>query len=268
MRENKSLAAWRAGGRTVGGWLSIGNAYTAELMAGLGFDWLCVDLQHGLIDYTDLTVMLPAISTTDTTPIVRVPWNEPYEVMKALDAGAMGVIVPMVNNRAEAARAVSACRYPPDGLRSFGPIRAALYGGRGYAAEANRQIACIVMVETREALDSLDDIVSTPGVDGVYIGPSDLALALGMAPTGDNSDPTHAAAVQRIFDTCQRHRVAAGIHTSSLEYAERYLGHGFQFVTLGSDGGFLARAAATDLRAVRGRDATRAKTENREKTGY
>ncbi len=113
MRANKALRAWREKKATVGGWLSIGNAYTAEVMANLGFDWLCVDLQHGLIDYQDLTAMLPAISTTETTPIVRVPWNEPYEIMKALDAGAYGVIVPMVNNREEALRAVSACRYPP-----------------------------------------------------------------------------------------------------------------------------------------------------------
>jgi 4-hydroxy-2-oxoheptanedioate aldolase len=263
MRENKTLGAWRAGGKTVGGWLSIGNTYSAELMASFGFDWLCVDLQHGLIDYTDLTHMLPAISTTSTTPIVRVPWNEPYEVMKALDAGAMGVIVPMVNNRVEAERAVSACRYPPDGLRSFGPIRAALYGGRGYAAEANRQIACIVMIETKEALDNLDAIISTPGVDGVYIGPADLALALGMAPIGDNPDPTHAKTVSRILEVCKRHRVAAGIHTGSVEYSRKYLEEGFQFVTLGSDGGFLARAAAADLREIRN-----TAPAPREKTGY
>ena len=181
MRENKALKIWRDGGQTIGCWLSMANTHSAESLGRLGFDWLCVDLQHGLIDYTDLTHMLPAISTTNTTPIVRVPWNEPYEIMKALDAGAYGVIVPMVNNRQEAEQAVSACRYPPGGLRSFGPIRAALYGGRGYAAEANDEIACIVMVETGTALDNLDEIASTPGVDGVYIGPSDLALGAGHA---------------------------------------------------------------------------------------
>ena len=251
MRENTALTAWRDGKATIGGWLQLANAHSAEVLASLGFDWLCIDLQHGLIDYRDLTYMLPAIATAGTPPLVRVPWNEPYEIMKALDAGAYGVIVPMVNNRAEAEQAVSACRYPPDGLRSFGPIRAALYGGAGYADEANRQIACIVMIETREALDNLDSIISTPGVDGVYIGPSDLALALGLRPVGDFDEPRHIEAVNEIFAICRKHDVAAGIHTSSMQYTQRYLEQGFQFVTLGSDSGWLSRGAYRDLSEIR-----------------
>lgn len=263
MRENAALRAWRDGKSTIGGWLSVGNPYTAEVMANLGFDWLCIDLQHGVIDYQDLTAMLPAISTTPTTPLVRVPWNEPYEIMKALDAGAYGVIVPMVNNRDEAERAASACRYPPDGMRSFGPIRAALYGGRGYAKEANSEIACIVMIETAEGIDNLEAIVTTPGVDGVYIGPSDLALALGMAPVGDNDDPRHAAVVERIRAACRAAGVAVGIHTSSVEFTRRYIDAGFQFVTLGTDSGFMSRAASAELRAARGKGGA-----TLEKTGY
>ena len=250
MRENKSLATWRAGGSTVGGWLSIGNAYTAETMASLGFDWLCVDLQHGMISHDDLATMLPAISTREATPLVRVPWNEPREIMKALDAGAYGVIVPMVNNQAEAAQAVAACRYPPAGMRSFGPIRGALYGGRGYAAEANGQLACIAMVETEEGLANLDGIAATPGLDAIYIGPADLAFALGLAP-GQDDDPKHAQAVASIQAACRRHGIAAGIHTGSLARTRQYLEQGFNLVALGSDGGFLARAAAADLAAVR-----------------
>jgi 4-hydroxy-2-oxoheptanedioate aldolase len=263
MRENTVLKTWREGGQTVGCWLSMANAYSAEALAGLGFDWVCVDLQHGLLDYKDLTAMLPAISTSDTVPLVRVPWNEPYEIMKVLDAGAYGVIVPMVNDRAEAERAVDACRYPPAGHRSFGPIRAALYGGRGYAAEANDQIACIAMIETEAGIANLEEILTTPGLDGVYIGPSDLALALGMPPAGDNDDPKHAATVQRILDGCRSHGVAAGIHTSSLAYTQRYLEAGFNFVTLGSDAGFMLRQAGHDLAAARGSVAG-----EREKTGY
>lgn len=263
MRENKALAAWRKGEQTVGAWLSLPVPHSAELLSSVGFDWVCVDMQHGLIDYTDLVRMLPAISTGDVTPIVRVPWNQPYEIMKALDAGAYGVIVPMVNNREDAAAAVEACRYPPDGLRSFGPIRAALYGGRGYAVESNQQIACIVMLETKEGLDNLEAIVTTPGVDGVYIGPSDLALALGLPANGDTDDPTHAAAVKRIEDCCREHGVAIGIHTSSPEYSKRYVDRGFNFVTLGSDLGWMSRAALQDLKAARaGAGATM------EKTGY
>ncbi len=262
MRENTALEAWRAGRQTVGCWISLANAFTAESLANLGFDWLCVDLQHGLLDYQDLTHLLPAISTSRATPLVRVSWNEPYDIGKALDAGAYGVIVPMINNRAEAERAVAACRYPPQGSRSFGPIRAALYGGRGYAAGANEQTACIVMIETREGLDNLEEIVTTPGVDAVYIGPADLALALGLPPVGDNDHPEHAAAVRRILEACRRAGIGAGIHTSSLEYTRRYLDQGFNLVTLGSDAGFMMRAAAADLAAVR------QGLDERESTGY
>ncbi len=251
MRENKALAAWRDNRRTIGCWLSLANTHSAEIMGGLGFDWVCIDLQHGLLDYRDLTHMLPAISTGDATPMVRVPWNEPYEIMKVLDAGAYGVIVPTVNNQAEAERAVAACRYPPDGNRSFGPIRAAVYGGYGYAAEANRQIACIAMIETAEGVDKVDEIAATPGLDGVYIGPSDLALALGLAPTGDNDHPLHAETVLRIRDAGRARGVATGIHTSSLKYTRRYLDLGFNLVTLGSDVGFMTGAARAGLAAAR-----------------
>jgi len=263
MRENTVLRTWREGGQTVGCWLSMANGHSAESLAKLGFDWICVDLQHGLIDYKDLTYMLPAISTSDTIPLVRVPWNEPYEIMKVLDAGAYGVIVPMVNDRAEAERAVDSCRYPPQGHRSFGPIRAAMYGGKGYAAEANGEIACIAMIETEDGINNLDEILSTPGLDGIYIGPSDLALALGMQPTGDNDDPKHAETVQKILDACRKHGVAAGIHTSSLAYTQRYLAAGFNLITLGSDSGFMMRMAAQELATAKGTQA-----EQREKTGY
>ena len=251
MRPNTALARWRAGDRTVGGWLSVSNTHVAELMAHAGFDWLCVDLQHGLLDYIDLLHMLPAISTTAATPLVRVASHDPAGIMKALDAGAMGVIVPLVNTAAEARAAVSACRYPPDGTRSFGPLRAALYGGRGYAVEANGQIACIAMIETRAGLDNLEAILAVPGLGGIYVGPSDLGLALGLSALGDSDDPVHLAAVASIREACARHGVPAGIHTSSRAWAQRRLDDGFNFVTLGSDVGFLMRAVGEDLASVR-----------------
>ena len=251
MRPNHVLNAWRANKQTVGAWLSIDSTFTAEAMAHAGFDWLCLDMQHGLLDYNDVKKMLPAISTTDTIPFVRVPWNEPYEIMKVLDAGAYGVVVPLVNNAEEAARAVSACRYPPEGIRSFGPARATMYAGRGYVEEANNQLACIVMIETAEALENLDEIMSTPGVDAVYIGPADLAYALGLPPTGDNNDPKHVAAVTRIYECAKKHNIAAGIHTGSVEYTTRYLNQGFHMVTLGADNGFMGKAARQDLKAAR-----------------
>lgn len=256
MRENSLLASWRAGRQTIGVWLSLANTHTAESLAQLGFDYACIDLQHGLLDYKDLTHMLPAISNSKTMPLVRVPWNEPYEIMKALDAGAYGVIVPLVNNRADAEQAVAACRYPPDGNRSFGPIRGALYGGKGYAQEANQQIACIVMIETQEGLHSLDDIASTPGLDAVYIGPTDLALALGLPPKGDTDDPRHVEAVQRILNVSRKHDVPVGIQTNSLEYCQIRLRAGFDLVTLGSDLGFMMRTATQELAAARGTTAS------------
>jgi 4-hydroxy-2-oxoheptanedioate aldolase len=251
MRKNQALAKWRGGEQTIGAWLSLANTHTAEMMANAGFDWLCVDLQHGLVDDSDLRNMLPAISTTDTTPIVRVAFNAPDQIMRALDAGAMGVIVPLVNNAAEAAAAVAACRYPPLGGRSFGPIRAALYGGRGYAAEANSEIACIVMIETKEGIENLEAIAATPGLDGIYIGPADLAFALGLPPLGDTDNPEHLATVGRIQTACKAHDVAAGIHTSSSDFARRRLEAGFQFVTVGSDAGFVGAGAAAAVAAAR-----------------
>ena len=263
MRENHLLSALRAGRQCIGVWLSLANAYTAESLAQLGFDYACVDLQHGLLDYQDLTYMLPAISTSNTVPLVRVPWNEPYEIMKALDAGAYGVIVPLVNTPEDAARAVAACRYPPVGNRSFGPIRAALYGGKGYAAEANGQIACLAMIETEEGLANVEAIAATPGLDGIYVGPSDLALALGLPPAGDTQDASHLTALGRIQEAGRQAKVAVGIHTSSVEYCRQRLEAGFDFATLGSDAGFMTRTAASELAAARGH----AKREQ-ENTGY
>ena len=251
MRTNRVLETWRNGGQTIGGWLSMDSTYGAELMGHLGFDWLCVDMQHGASEVSDVMGMLQGISNTDTVPFVRVPWNEPWQIMRVLDAGAMGVIVPLVNNREEAERAVWATRYPPVGGRSSGPFRAAMYGGADYGAEANDQIALVVMIETAEALDNLDEILSVDGVDAAYIGPSDLAYAIGLNPTGDNDDPKHVETVGRIFDACKRHGVAPGIHTSSLEFTKRWLDHGFQLVMLGADSGFIRQAASAQLAEAR-----------------
>tara|TARA_X000000950_G_scaffold289483_1_gene414037 strand:+ start:335 stop:1126 length:792 start_codon:yes stop_codon:yes gene_type:complete len=263
MRENKALSAWQRDEQTIGCWLSLANSHSAEVMAHTGFDWVCVDLQHGLVDYADMVTMLTAISTTEATPLVRVPWNEPYEIMKALDAGAYGVIVPMVNNRAEAEQAVSACRYPPKGNRSFGPIRGAVYGGKGYATEANDQIACLAMIETAEGVAKADEIMSTPGLNGIYIGPADLALSMGLPAMGDQPQPEHLEMVKSLLEKCKAHGLAAGIHTSSLEFTQKYLALGFNFVTLAGDVGHMAKNAARELAAARGTEGP-----SRESTGY
>ncbi len=251
MRANAVKQMWREGKPTLGGWLSIPSTYSAEIMAHQGFDWLCIDTQHGFVDYADAVHMLQAISTTETTPFVRVPWNEPSIVMKYLDAGAYGIIIPMVNNRAEAERAVSACRYPPSGIRSFGPNRVSYYAGRDYAARANDEVACVVMIETAEALENLDDILGVPGVDAAYIGPADLSLALGLPPRADNDDPKHVDAVARIREACERHGVVPGIHTGGSAFAVRCVEQGFKMVLLTADTTGVARNAAQELAAMR-----------------
>lgn len=235
MRINRVKQLWREGKPAIGGFLSIPSCFSAEVMSHTGLDWLCVDMQHGAIDYSDVVPMLTAISTTAVTPIVRVPWNEPSMIMKVLDAGAYGVIVPMVSNRAEAERAVAACRYPPVGIRSNGPNRAILYGGADYQKNADREMLCIAMIETAEGIAKMDQIISTPGLDAVYIGPTDLALALGLPPVMDNDDPKHVATVNQILETCRKHKVAAAMHTTSAKYTQRYIDQGFNMVMLIND---------------------------------
>lgn len=252
MRLNRVKKLWREGKAAVGGWATIPHVLATETMAHTGIDWLCVDMQHGCVDYSDAVNMLTAISTTNVTPFVRVPWNEPGVIMKVLDAGAYGVIVPMVSNRAEAERAVAACRYPPQGIRSNGPNRVLLYAGADYQKHANDEIACVVMVETQEGIEKLEEIVTTPGVDAIYIGPTDLALALGLPPIMDNDDPKHVATVNRILETCKKHKKVAAIHTSSSKFTQRYLDQGFQMVMLGADRVVMANAMKAEVGRLTG----------------
>ena len=232
MRINRVKQLWREGKPAIGGFLSIPSCLSAEAMAHTGLDWLCLDMQHGCLDYSDVVPMLTAVSTTAVTPLVRVPWNEPSMIMKVLDAGAYGVIVPMVSNRAEAERAVAACRYPPAGIRSNGPNRAIYYGGADYQKGADKEMLCIAMIETAEGVEKMEEIISTPGLDAVYIGPTDLALSLGLPPVMDNDDPKHVAMVNKILETCRKHKVAAAMHTMSSKYTQRYIDQGFNMVML------------------------------------
>jgi 4-hydroxy-2-oxoheptanedioate aldolase len=184
-------------------------------------------------------------------PLARVPWNDPARIMKILDAGAYGIICPMVNVREEAEALVQACRYPPRGFRSWGPVRASLYAGADYGDHANRELIVMPMIETAEALKNLDDILGVPGVDAVYVGPSDLSLALGCKPRLDQTDPPVVDAQQRIVEACRRHGVIAGIHNATAAYALKMIEAGYQFVTLASDSRFLAAKAAEEVAAVR-----------------
>jgi 4-hydroxy-2-oxoheptanedioate aldolase len=252
MRPNRLREIWANGGAVVNGWLAIPNSFSAETMAHQGWDSLTIDLQHGVIDYSNMVPMLQAVSTTDTVPVVRVPWLEPGILMKALDAGAYGVICPMVNTRADAEKLVAYTHYAPRGTRSFGPVRALLYGGADYPKHANDTIVTFAMIETAQALENLDDILSTPGLDAIYIGPSDLSLALGCNPTFDELDPKAADAVQHILARAKAHKVVAGIHNGSPEAALKRIAMGFQFVTVSSDARLLAAGAQQIVNTMRG----------------
>jgi 4-hydroxy-2-oxoheptanedioate aldolase len=235
MRANKIKQMWRDGKASTLGWLSISHGFTAEMMARQGFDALCVDLQHGTNEMSDVGPMLQAISQTDTVPFVRVAWNDPAPIMRALDLGAYGIIVPLVNNAEEAAKAVAACRYPPVGMRSSGPIRAAHYGGAGYQEAANDEIIVMVMIETKEGIENLEAICATPGVDAVYIGPADLSYALGLAPRGDNPDPLHLKTCNTILATAHKHGIKAVMHCATGAFAADALNRGFDMVMVTSD---------------------------------
>ena len=243
MRENHLRTIWKNGGAVVNGWLAIANSFSAETMAHQGWDSLTIDLQHGVVDYQTMVTMLQAISTTSTVPVVRVPWLEPGILMKTLDAGAYAVIGPMVNTREDAHKLVAYTNDAPQGTRSFGPVRALLYGGADYPKKANETIVRFAMIETAMALDNLDEILSVEGLDAIYIGPSDLSLALGCTPTFDDLDPPAAEAVEHILARAKAHGVVAGIHNGTPEAALKRIAKGFQFVTVSSDARLIAAGA-------------------------
>jgi 4-hydroxy-2-oxoheptanedioate aldolase len=253
MRENKLRRIWQSGGAAVNGWLAIANSFSAETMAHQGWDSLTVDLQHGVVDYAAMVTMLQAVSTTETVPVVRVPWLEPGVLMKALDAGAYGVICPMVNTRVDAQNLVAWTHYAPRGTRSFGPVRALLYGGADYPQHANDTIVTLAMIETAQALDNLDDILSVEGLDAIYIGPSDLSLSLGCTPTLDDVEPKAAEAIEHILARARAHGVVAGIHNASPESALKRIARGFQFVTVSSDARLMAAGAQQVIAKMRSR---------------
>jgi 4-hydroxy-2-oxoheptanedioate aldolase len=255
MRPNKIKQMWKAGQCPTLGWLSLPNGFTAEVMARLGFDALCVDLQHGLNEMTNVAPMLQAISQTDTVPFVRVAWNEPAPIMRALDLGAYGIIVPLINTAEEAAMAVAACRYPPVGMRSSGPVRALQYGGADYVEHANDEIIVMAMIETKEGLANLDAICATPGLDAVYIGPADLSFALGLKPRGDNPDPLHIATCDKIRETAHKHGIKCVMHCAAAPFAAGAVKRGFDMVMLTSDISCLMAGAKAQLEELKAKTA-------------
>ncbi len=251
MRENRVRSIWRSGGVALNGWLHVPSPFAAETMAHSGYDSLTIDLQHGPSDMGGVIPMLQAISTTDAVPFARANWNDPGTIMKLLDAGCYGVICPMIEGRGDAEAFVGACRYPPEGYRSYGPFRANLYGGPDYASGANETVVTMAMIETREALEDLDGILAVPGLDAIFVGPSDLGQALGHGPGMDREEPEMVEAIGRIVASAREKGLGAGIFTGSTEYAARMIDEGFNFVNVSSDVRLMAEAASAAVSALR-----------------
>lgn len=250
MRKSAIKAKMLRGEATTNGWCALGSPYSAELLGHAGFDSVTVDLQHGMFDFTQALTMLQALSSTPAVPIVRVPWNDTAVIMHLLDAGAYGVICPMINNRQEAEKLVAACRYAPVGMRSYGPARGLLFGGPDYFDHANDEIVVFAMIETLEGINNLDEILATPGLDGVYVGPNDLALVLGAKPGTDLTDERCIGAIAHILARAKVHGKFAGIFCASGVVGAVRRKQGFDMVTLTHEGSYITQAARAAIAAA------------------
>jgi 4-hydroxy-2-oxoheptanedioate aldolase len=245
LREN-----WSAGNPTLGAWLAIPSTVSAEAVARIGYDYVCVDTQHGANDAQTAVAMFQAISLGGGHPICRVPWNEPGVIGKMLDAGAEGVIVPMVNTVAETEAVVRAARYPPLGARSFGPVMAGMRRANHHTW-APEGIAVIPMIETVEALRNLDGILAVPGIDAIYVGPADLSSSLGLVPRNNDGEKLFDDALATIAAACKRAGVVAGIHATAPLIARR-LEQGYRMITVTSDMLAMKASFEADLAVARG----------------
>ena len=236
----------------IGYWVATDNPVATERIASLGYDYLCLDMQHGLISYAGMVTNIMATDAGGSASVVRVGANDAGLIGRALDAGARAVIVPLVNTAEEAAAAVAACRYQPGGIRSFGPSRAPLRIGAGDVASVDAAVACIVMIETAAGLANVEAICSTPGLDGVYVGPSDLSIALGAATAGAVADlPAFDEGLAAVRAAAERAGIACGMHCGDGDTAARRLSEGFTYVSISSDLLHLQAAASAHLAAAR-----------------
>ena len=252
MRKNSLKEAFRRQQPVINGWLAIPSGYSAEIAGHQGYDSVTVDMQHGMIDFASALAMLQAISATPATPLARVNSNDPAQIMRLLDAGAWGIICPMVSTPEQAQQFVAACRYPPLGNRSFGPARALLYGGKDYPQYANEEILTLAMIETQQGLDNLDAILATDGLDGVFIGPNDLSLTLTGSASAESQHPKMLAAVELVVARSRTHNKIAGIFCTSGQAAAKRLAEGFSFVTPANDVMQLGRASREAVAYARG----------------
>lgn len=241
MRPNQLNSVWNEGRHALNAWLSIGSSYSAEVLAHLPYDAVTVDLQHGMYGVETAVAMLQAISASDSVPMVRVPQNDQAIIQHVLDMGAYGVICPMIDTRSQCEAFVEALRYPPAGSRSFGPSRGLLYGGPDYAAHANDTIHGWAMIETREGLENIEEIVRVDGLDGIYVGPSDLSMAIegSLAP---QLSPAIRRHILRIVAVARDARRRVGIFCTDAAFAREMITAGCNLVTIMNDAGLLRKA--------------------------
>lgn len=254
MKPNRLRQIWAEGGCVLNAFLSMPCPFAAEIMAAQGYDALTVDIQHGVVDYQTTVAMFQAMLGNPVAPLARVEWLDAGAVMKVLDAGAQGLICPMVNTAQDAARLASWTRYPPHGVRSFGPSRAVFSMGADYGDKADDEIVVLAMIETAEAMRNLDAIATTPGIDGLYIGPADLTLGLTGRKyrTGfDREEPEIVEAIQRILAAAHAAGIKAALHCGTSDYAAKARDWGFDMVTVSNDVRLMAGAAAASVQAYR-----------------
>jgi 2-keto-3-deoxy-L-rhamnonate aldolase RhmA len=237
---------------TLGSWIQIGHPACAEVMARAGFDWICVDLEHGAIDLERAADIFRGLGGFDCVPVARLPLNDPIWIHRTLDAGARGLIIPMVKTAAEAEAAVREAKYPPRGKRGFGYSRANRYGAdfEAYIASANDEIALVMQIEHKDAIANLEAILRVEGVDGVFIGPLDLSGSMGI--TGQLDHPQMTAALEKYRAACRAHKKSAGLHIIRPNDANirRALGEGYTMLALGLDNVFLEQGARASLKAA------------------
>lgn len=250
MRANVAKERLAAGQRVLNAWCSIASAHLAEAIAHQGVDSVTIDLQHGAIGFADLFHMLQAISTSPATPLVRVPANEPSVITKALDAGAYGIICPMIETAAAAEALVGACRYPPSGHRSYGPNRVSYYAGPDYQTHANGTVLVFAQIETRKAIDNLDEIAAVPGLDALYVGPADLSLSFGEAPSMRPVAEPVVSAIAKARQAASANRLFAAIHTDGAETVRQRYREGFQLCSLPTEMRLLINALQAVVREV------------------
>jgi len=250
MRPNQTKRLLIAGQSAIGTFCTAASSLLAETLGHAGYDFVIVDLQHGENSLANLQGMLQALSSTPTTPVVRVPVNSPVYIQRALDLGAYGVIVPYVNTQADAEAIVQSTRYAPEGARSWGPIRGILYGGGDYLARAKEELLTIVMLETAEGVKNAKGILATPGIDGCFIGPNDLSLSLGF-PSEQSECPSQVEeAFETVLEACRATRKAGGIHVYNVKAANTRISQGFCFVSVMSDFRMVRAVAAETLGAI------------------